>query len=441
MFTNKALRKLIGPLFMDQIFIIAVSLVATMMLTHAGEAAASAISLVDMINMLLMNVIIALATGGAVVVSQYIGRGEKENACTAASQLFTVNIAISACLALLVVLLNRPLLQLLYGSVTDDTMAASITYFAISGLSYPFFAMYNAGAALFRSMGNGRIPMTASIAMNLLSVLGSAIGIFLLNAGVMGVAISTLVARAAAAAALTYLSQKRIYDVHIKSSDVFSWHGQMIRRILNVGVPNGVENGIFQLGRVLITSMISLFGTTQIVSTGVANSFMGLAVSFPGAINLAIVTVVGQCLGAGDYEQAARYTKRLVKTAYIGTACVCLAELLLLPLALNLYALSAEAKQLTFTLVAIHNGFAALLWPVSFTLSFSLRASGDVRFTMLVSIASMFIMRITCAYFLGIVFQMGVIGIWIAMGLDWATRSAFFIIRFRSGKWKNFKVI
>lgn len=412
-----------------------------MMLSYAGEAAVSAVSLVDMINQLLMSVLIALVTGGAVVVSQYIGRGEREAGCTAASQLFTVSLTISAGLALLVVLFHRPLLRLLFGNVGNEIMSASITYIVISGLSYPFFAVYNAGAALFRSMGNGRIPMTASIAMNTLSIAGSAVGIFLLNAGVLGVAVSMLASRAIAALALTRLSRNPKYEVHIRFAEVFSWNGPMVRRILNIGIPNGVENGIFQLGRVLIASMIALLGTSQIAATGVAYSFMGLAITFAGAINFAMVTVVGQCLGANDYEQAARYTKRLIKLAYVGTLCISLVEVLLLPLILNLYALSADVKHLTFTLVAIHNGFAILIWPTSFTLSYALRAAGDVRFTMIVSIVSMFVMRVSAAYLLGIVLQTGVIGIWIAMGLDWVARSAIFLLRFRSGKWRTFRVI
>ncbi len=441
MFTNRALKKLIVPLFLDQVFLIAVSLAATMMLSFAGEAAVSAVSLVDMINMLLMNVLIALATGGAVIVSQYIGRNEHDNACAAAGQLVTVSIVFSSGIALLAVLLHRPVLRLLFGSVAPDIMAASITYFVISGLSYPFFAVYHACAALFRSMGNSRIPMAASIAMNVFNAAGSAVGIFWLDAGITGVAMAALIARMAAAVALMYLSTRRKHALHIKLSDVLSWNGRMIRRILNIGVPSGVENGIFQLGRVLITSIISLFGTAQIAASGVAISFMGLAVSFAGAMNFAMVTVVGQCLGAGDYEQAVAYTKKLVKIAYIGTLCISLAETLLLPLLLSLYALSAEIKDLTWILVVLHNGFAILLWPASFTLSYALRAAGDVRFTMAVSIASMFLLRILCAYILGLFFQMGIIGIWIAMGLDWALRSAVFLARFKSGRWRNFQVI
>lgn len=441
MFSNQTLRKLIIPLFMDQILIITVVIIATMMLSYAGEAAMSGVSLVDMINMLLINVLAALATGGAVVVSQYIGNKEKDHACHAASQLITITAVISTGIMLFVVLFHRPTLRILFGNVEADVMASAITYFVFSGLSYPFLAVYNSCAALFRSMGNSRIPMIVSIIMNLINIVGNAIGIFVFHAGVTGVAIASLIARAIAAVIMMYLSLNSKNEVFIRFSEIFSWDGKMIKKILNIAVPNGIENGIFQLGRVLLISIIALFGTTQIAANGVTNSLAGMAVSFPTAMNLAIVTVVGQCVGAGDYSQATYYTKKLVKIAYIGTVCINLAIIGLLPWILNLYTLSAETRQLAYTLVVIHNCFAILLWPISFTLSFALRAAGDVRFPMIVSITSMFAFRISFAYILGVVFHMGVIGVWIAMGIDWMFRSIVYIARFRSGKWKNFQVI
>lgn len=320
-------------------------------------------------------------------------------------------------------------------------MAAAITYFVISGLSYPFLGIYNSCAALFRSMGNSRITMIVSIIMNLINIVGNAIGIFVFHAGVTGVGIATLIARAAAAVIMMYLSFNRKNEVFIRLPEIFSWNGKMIRKILNIAIPNGIENGIVQLGRVLLTSIIALFGTTQIAANGVTNSLAGMAVSFPTAMNLAIVTVVGQCVGANDYSQATYYTKKLMKITYVGTLCINLGMILLLPWILNLYTLSAETRQLTYILVVIHNCFAILLWPVSFTLSYGLRAAGDVRFPMIISIISMFVFRISFAYILGVVFHMGVIGIWIAMGIDWTFRSIVFVDRFRRGQWKNFQVI
>jgi len=441
MFTNQALRKLIYPLFLDQILIITVGIIATMMVSYAGVAAVSGVSLVDMINMLLINVLAALATGGAVVVSQYLGRKEKDNARFAASQLITVTVVISVVIMLLVLLFNKPILRILFGSINDDVMSAAIIYFIISCLSYPFLAVYNSGAALFRSMGISRVPMFISIIMNVGNVVGNAIAIFVLDAGVVGIGVSALIARAVAASIMMYMSLNRNNEIFIRFSEIFSWERNMIKRILNIAIPNGIENGIVQLGRVLLVSIIALFGTSQIAANGITNSLVMISISFANAMNLAIVTVVGQCVGAGEYELATYYTKKLTKTTYIWTLCLSLAQIALLPLILNLYTLSPEVHRLIYILVVIHNGFAIFLWPISFTFSNALRAAGDVRYTMIVSIGSMFILRIALGYTLGVVFDMGVIGIWVAMGFDWALRAVIYIARYKSGKWKNFNVM
>ena len=441
MFSNQSLRKLIIPIFVDQILIITVGIIATMMLSYAGEAAVSGVSLVDMINMLLINVLAALTTGGAVVVSQYIGHKDKDKACNAASQLFTISSIISVGIMLFVALFHEPLLRILFGNVEADVMGAAITYFVLSGLSYPFLAIYDSGAALFRSMGNSRVPMIVSIIMNLINMVGNIIGIFVLHAGVTGVATASIIARAAAAIIMVYLSLNRKNEDFIRFSEILSWNVEMIKKILNIAIPNGIENGIVQLGRVLLISIIALFGTDQIAANGITNSLVMIAISFATAMNLSIVTVVGQCVGAGDYGQATYYTKKLIKITYIGTLCISLAEILFLPWILKLYTLSPEVTELTYILVMIHNCFAIILWPISFTLSNGLRAAGDVRFTMIISIGSMFILRISLGYILAIVFQMGVIGVWVAMGADWLVRAIVYIARFKSGRWKNFKVV
>jgi putative MATE family efflux protein len=441
MFSNQALRKLIIPIFLDQLLIIIVGIIATMMVSYAGEAAVSGVSLVDMINMLLINVLAALTTGGAVIVSQYIGHKDKGQACNAASQLITISSIISVGITLGVILFHKPLLQILFGNVEVDVMNAAITYFVLSALSYPFLAIYDSGAALFRSIGNSRVPMIVSIIMNLTNLVGNAIGIFMLHAGVVSVGVSSILARLVAAIIMVGLSLNKNNQIFISVREILSWNGEMIKKILNIAIPNGIENGIVQLGRVLLISIIALFGTDQIAANGITNSLVGISISFATAMNLAIVTVIGQCVGAGDYKQADYYTKKIIKITYIGTICISLVQILMLPWILSLYTLSEEVTKLTYILVVIHNCFAIFLWPVSFTLSNGLRAAGDVRFTMVISISSMFILRISFGYILGIVFGMGVVGVWIAMGGDWLLRSIIYILRFKRDKWKNFKVI
>lgn len=412
MFSNQALRKLIIPIFLDQLLIIIVGIIATMMVSYAGEAAVSGVSLVDMINMLLINILAALTTGGAVIVSQYIGHKDKGQACNAASQLITISSIISVGITLIVIFFHKPLLQILFGNIEADVMKAAVTYFVLSALSYPVLAIYDSGAALFRSIGNSRVPMCVSIIMNFINLAGNAIGIFILHVGVVSVGASSIIARLIAAIIMVCLCLNKNNEIFISFRQVLYWNGAMIKKILNIAIPNGITN-----------------------------SLVGISISFATAMNLAIVTVVGQCVGAGDYKQADYYTKKIIKITYIGTFCISLAEILLLPWILSLYTLSPEVTRLTYILVTIHNCFAMLLWPVSFTLSNGLRAAGDVRFTMIISISSMFILRISFGYILGIIFNLGVIGIWIAMGGDWLLRSIIYIVRFKGSKWKSFQVI
>ena len=441
MFSNESLKKLIIPIFMDQILIIIASIIATMMISYAGEASVSAVSLIDMINMLLINVLAALTAGGAVIVSQYIGFRDKNKSCIAASQLFTIATIISIGIMGFVFIFHKPLLKILFGNVDYNVMNLAITYFVIYSISYPFLSIYDSGAALFRSIGNSRVPMIVSIAMNAINIVGNAIGIFVFNAGVVGIAISIIISRAFAALIMVYLSLNKKNKVFISFSQIFSIKRDMIIKILNIAIPNGIENGIVQLGRILLISIIALFGTDQIAANGITNSLVMISISFATAMNIAIVSVIGQCVGAGDYAQADFYTKKLLKITYIGTIFISLAEILLLPWILNLYTLSAEVTNLTYILVIIHNCLAIIFWPLSFTLPNSLRASGDVRFTMIVSISSMFILRISFGYILGIIFNLGVIGVWLAMGADWALRSIIYVLRFKNGKWREFKVI
>jgi len=440
-FSKQALGKLIVPLFLDQILLMVVGIVATMMLSHAGEAAVSAVSLVDMINMLLINVLAAVATGGAVVVSQYIGKQDATGANKAASQLVTVTVLISAAIMLLVVLFYGPILALLFGSVSPDVMEASKLYFLISGLSYPFLAVYNSGAAIFRSQGVSRIPMFVSVLMNSINVGGIAVAIFGLHAGINGVAWASLLARACAAFVILALAFDRRNRIGVRIRDIFAWDGPMVLRILSIAVPNGIENGLYQLGRILVISMIALFGTAQIAANGITQTLVMVCISYAGAMNLAIVTVVGQCVGAKDFAQAVAYTKRLIRQTYLVTIAIGVVQIAAMPFLLGLYTISPETSRLTFLLVAIHNGLALVLWPLSFTLSNALRAAGDVRFTMAMAIVSMFGFRIAFAFVLGIVFGMGVTGVWLAMGLDWAFRALVFGLRFRGEKWKSFAVV
>ena len=441
LFSNTDLKRLIIPLVIEQILVMLVGMVDTMMVSYVGESAISGVALVDMVNNLVITILSALATGGAVVVSQYLGSKNTDGANRSAGQLISITLIFSTLIMLICLILHRGILQLLYGAVEIDVMEASVTYFFISALSFPFLGVYNSAAALFRSIRKTNITMYTSIFMNIINVTGNAIGIFALKAGVMGVAVPTLISRIAAATLMLALLFKQKNEISVKPGQLFSLEKLTTLRILKIAVPNGIENGLFMLGKVLVTSIVSMFGTVQIAANGVSNSVNIFAIIVVSSVNLAIITVVGQCIGAKEYEQAKYYTKKLMMISYISTGILTLFVWAILPMILSLYHVSEETYSLAYTLIMMHNVFAFLLHPTSFNLANSIRASGDVKFTMYVGIGSMIVFRLGTAYLFGIVFQMGVIGVWIAMGADWLGRSVAFSLRYRSGKWKDRKVI
>ena len=441
MFSNKALKKLILPLIIEQILIMAVGVADTVMVSYAGEVAISGVGLVDMFNNLIITVLAAIDAGGAIIVSQYIGNKDRKNANKASSQLLTITIVIATVIMLGCLVFHRILLSTFFGAIEMNVMKAATTYFLISAISFPFLGVYNSAAALYRSMEKTRTTMYVSILMNIINVVGNYIGVFILHAGVAGVAVPTLISRIVAAIIMFALSLNSSNLVYVKIKNVFAWNQEMISRILKIAVPNGIENGLFTLGRVLVTSIVALFGTSQIAANSVAGSIDQIAVVVVNAINLGIVVVVGQCIGANDYEQAKYYIKKLMKISYIVTGIIGSAVILLLPWILNLYSLSSEARNLTFILVIMHNIIATALHPTAFVLPNGLRAAGDVKFSMVVGIVSMILFRLGAAVLFGIIFNLGIIGVWIAMGSDWLCRSVCFVIRFIKGKWRQFKVI
>ena len=430
LFDNKSLKKLIVPLIIEQFLAVMVGMADIMMVSSAGEAAVSSVALVDLINVLIINIFAALATGGAVVCAQSIGAGHLDQANRSANQLVYIVSAISVALMVLVLLFSRALLGVLFGQVEPPVMEGAITYFVISALSYPFIAVYNGCAALLRSMGNSRASMYVSALMNGLNVFG-------FSMGVAGVALATLVSRGVACGIMMVLMHSRRNPVRVAQLLRFRLDGRLIGKILRIGVPNGLENSVFQLGRVLLVSMISTFGTAQIAANAVANNIDSFGIIPGQALGLALITVVGQCVGARDWAQVRAYTKKLVKIAYCCIWGLNAVLLLLLPLILRIYNLSDAARQYAFLLILIHNGCAMALWPLSFTLPNALRAAGDVKVPMVISMVSMAAVRLVGSWLLGVKLGLGVVGVWIAMVADWVVRTICFLLRVRQKLWKE----
>nr|WP_321153193.1 MATE family efflux transporter [uncultured Acetatifactor sp.] len=436
-FSNKDLKKLIIPLILEQALAITVGMADTMMISSVGEAAVSGVSLVDMFNNLIISVLAALATGGAVVTSQFIGASKREEACRSAKQLLWVDGLITVGISLLVIVGHRGILNLFFGRIEEDVMSNAILYLIISAVSFPFLAIYNACAALFRSMGNSGITLKVSILMNILNVGGNAVCVFGLKMGVAGVAVPSLISRAVAALCLYILLKNPDSLIHL-NKDRFRFDGKMIKKILYIGIPSGIENGIFQLGRVVVVSIIAGFGTAQIAANGVANSLDSMGCIIGQGMNLAMITVIGQCVGAGDLAQVKHYTKKLLLITYTATAVTNTLILLFLRPILGLYGLGAEATELAYILVMIHNGMAMLLWPASFVLPNMLRACNDVRYTMTIAIFSMVTFRIGLSLVFGVSMEMGAVGVWIAMVVDWVFRVICFAGRYLRGTWRKY---
>ncbi len=415
-----------------------------------GEAAVSGVSLVNSFNTIFLYLFVALASGGAVVISQYIGNGEREEANCSASQLLLSSMLFSIVIMAVVLLWNRPILQGLFGEVEADVMEACVIYLRISAYSYPALAMYNAGAALYRSMGKPSTTMYLSIASNVINIVGNCIGVFGLHAGVLGVAVPSLISRWFSAVVITALcfrkekNKESLPDdmrVNYDRREVLRFNGDKQKKILGIAIPNGVESGIFQLVKVALSSVVALFGTYQIAANGVAQTIWSLASLVCVTMGPVFITVIGQCMGAGEVEQASYYFRKLMKITIVCAIIWNGFIFAITPMFMSFYAISDEAKQLTILLVLIHNVVNALVFPFADPLGKGLRACGDVGFTTIVSLFTTIGVRLIFSYIFAIGMQMGVIGIAIAMCLDWTVRGLIYEIRFRRGAWKSMHVI
>ena len=441
MFTAKDLRKLILPLIVEQFLAVTIGMADTIMVASTGEAAMSSVSLVDAINILLINIFSALATGGAIVASQYLGREDNKRANVAAKQLLLVTTAMSVFIMAVCLIGRNPILDLIFGKIEPEVMDNCRVYFFWSALSYPFLAVYNAGAALYRSMGNSKVPMLPSTLMNAINIAGNALLIFGFHMGVAGAAIASLFARMVGAVLITCLLRFKPHVIQLEAVFKLDFQPEMIKNILKFGVPTGLENGMFQIGRLMTQGLVATFGLTATTANAIGMSLSAFP-QIPGtAIGLAMVTVVGQCIGARRQEEAKRYTLKLTGLAYLAMGALNLVMLALLPVVIGIYNPSPATAALARELMLYCIACTILLWPASFVLPNGLRAAGDVRFTMTVSIVSMWAFRIGFSYLLAKGLQMGVLGVWIAMTIDWAFRILCFAIRFFRGKWMNKQLI
>ena len=435
-FTKADLRRLIVPLVIEQLLSITVGLSDSLMVSQVGEAAISAVSLVDTVNVLLVNAFASLATGGAVITGQYLGRRDVGKAGHSAQQLLLFMAEVSLAVMVLFYLGKGFVLNVVFGQVEADVAAYANTYYMIVEASIPFLALYSAGAALFRVMGNSGTSMWVSTAMNAINVVGNGLLIFVFHRGVEGVAIPTLVSRIFAAAAMLVLLRRLNLPIQVERF-TFRHDRFVVKNILHFGVPNGIEGSMFQLGKILLLSTVSVLGTASVAANAIGNTLASFQVVPGTALGLAIVTVVSRCAGASEYDRARYYTKKMMRTAYLYTVLVIALILACLPLILKLYNVSDQAREWATQILWMHGLCGILIWPLAFTLPQALRAAGDTRFTMVASTVSMWTLRVGLGVLLGRYWGFGVLGIWMAMFADWALRAALFVPRFHGHKWET----
>lgn len=441
MFSNVQLKRLILPLLVEQLLVMLVGMADTVMVSSAGEAAISGVSIVNDVNNLIIAILTAIAGGGSVIVTQYLGNRDNENTKLSASQLITISFIISLFFGVFCVIFHGAILNLLYGSVEESVMKNAKVYFWITSLSFPFLGVYNSSAALYRSMNHTNTTMKVSILMNIINVVGNYVCVYLLGMASAGVAWPTLISRIVASFIMFYLCFNQNNPVSVTWENILTFKKHIISKILSIAIPNGVENGLFQLGKVLVSMFVATYGTIQIAANGVTNSLGVLCYASEMAMQLAVVTVIGQCVGANDYDQARYYVKKMLIIAAIMALVNNVLLYVLSPYALSLYALKGETLAIAEQILGMECLAVIIFHVLAFVLPTCLRASGDAKYTMYVGVASMFLARVLGAYILGTVLGLGVVGTRIAMYLDWIVRIIFFVIRYKSGKWMAYRTI
>lgn len=437
LFSRNDLVRLIIPLIVDQFLQVAVGLSDSIMVARVGEAAVSGVSLVDTVMLLIINIFTALATGGAVIAGQYLGRKDPKTGCEATAQLFNFTFLFSIFIMILGYLGQNVILYHVFGKIEPEVMKDSRTYLLIVLSSIPMIAMYNAGAAIFRAMGNSNIAMKTSLLMNSINVFGNALLIFGFHRGVEGVAIPTVVSRGVACVVILILLNNQKHELHILHPYPFKIKWNVLKKILYIGIPNGLENSMFQLGKIAVLSLVSGLGTASLAANAVGNNIANFAI-LPGmSFGFALITVCAQCVGAGDFEQVKYYTKHMMRVEYLCLIASNLIVILALPFILSVYNLSDEAARYANDIILYHAACVVTIWPLSFTLPNTLRAAADVKVTMVLSIISMWVFRFGFSYLLTMVFHMGIFGVWVAMTIDWLVRGIFFVCRYKSGRWQK----
>ena len=440
-FSNRDLCILLIPLIIEQLLNSLMGTMDSIMISNVGPAAISAVSLVDAINILVIQAFNALAAGGAIVCSQYIGQRDKKNANESARQLVFIVAAISTAVTMLCLIFRGSLLRLIFGSVESDVMEAALTYFFYTSMSFPFIALYNAGSSIYRAQGNTRLPLIIATTSNGFNIIGNLILIWGFGLGVAGAAIATLSARILSAVVVFICLRRKEQELVVRDYFTIRPDGKKIRSILSLGIPNGIENSMFQFGKLAIQSTVSTMGTVAIAAQAMTNILETLNEIGGIGIGIGMMTVVGQCMGAGRKDEAVYYVKKLTIWANVVIAVGCIAVYLLTKPITIVAGMEAESAQMCLYMMGWITVMKPLFWTLSFVPAYGLRAAGDVRFSMITSCTTMWVCRVSLCIFLNRVFGMGPMAVWFGMFADWAVRAVIFSWRYMSGRWLHHQVV
>ena len=441
LFPRRALWMLLIPLIIEQMLNSLMGMVDTLMVSRVGAEAISAVSLVDSINNLVLQVFAAMAAGAAIICSQYLGRKDEKGCNDAAKQIVLTVVVISSVIMIIGVGFRKPLLHLIFGSVEEAVMTNAQMYFLITALSYTFIALFKAGAAFYRACGNSKFTMKTALIANVANIVGNTLFIFILQMGAAGAAISTLISRALCAFVVFYALRKPGYAIQLKNYFSIRPDLNLIVKILAIGVPSGIENGMFQFGKLAIQSTVSSLGTAAIAAQAMTIIFENVNGMAAVGIGIGLMTVVGQSIGAGRQEEAKYYIVKLAGYAEVAMIISCILVYIAARPVTVLAGMSEESTALCMQMILAITIVKPILWVPSFTPPNGLRAAGDVRFSMITATLTMWLCRVALSIFLMRVVKTGPIGVWYGMFADWGVRGVIFTIRFVRGKWLRFKVI
>lgn len=442
LFSRKDLLALSVPIVIESILSIITGMVDSIMVSSAGEAAVSGISLVNQINVLFAVIFSAIASGGVIITSQYLGSGNLAKAKTSANQLLYATTACALFLTLAIIGIIPQVLRLVYGQLDADVFESAKVYYFYLLLGMPCYAMASSCNALLRATSHSKLALMLSGGANLLNIIGNAVLIYGFKLGAAGAAISTTFCHIVWCIIAMFILHNQGLPVHFENLLKFRLDFDVMKRVMQVGCANGLESGLFQLGKLLVSSLISSFGTVIIAANAVANNILNIGWSIVGSLGTVLLTVVGRCIGADQPQQAKAYTKKFLMLGHVFTFVIFGSVFLLRTQLVQMFAF----EQSSLDIAAYYTGVAALLTIVAFYGNTFLpvsafRAAGDIRYAAILSISSMFLFRVGLSYLLNYLFDIGLMCVWLGMFADWAVRSFLNTLRFRSGKWLQKKLI